>query len=160
MIPTLYTETETAFSSNGIGKLCDALSCYVEEKRNGSFELKMTYPSFGLHAEDLIEGNIILAKPAERTTVQPFRIYKITTPLTGLLEVCARHIQYQENFITVSPFSAVGSQAAMAAIAFRHFHHHHAGDCARMSWWYGWLHAGYLRRGVRVGYVYGKAPWA
>lgn len=64
-----------------------------------------------------MEGNIILAKPAERTTAQPFRIYKITTPLTGLLEINARHIQYQENFITVSPFSTVGSQAAMAAIS-------------------------------------------
>lgn len=116
MIPCLYTETETAFTTNGIGKLCDALSCYVTEKRNGAYELKMEYPSFGIHAEDVIEGNIILAKPSERATVQPFRIYKITTPLTGLLEVQARHIQYQENFITVSPFSAQGSQAAMAAI--------------------------------------------
>jgi len=116
MIPCLYTETETAFTSNGIGKLCDALSCYVTEKRNGAYELKMGYPSFGIHAEDVVEGNIILAKPSERATAQPFRIYKITTPLTGLLEVQARHIQYQENFITVSPFSAQGSQAAMAAI--------------------------------------------
>lgn len=116
MIPCLYTETEIAFTTNGIGKLCDALSCYVTEKRNGSYELKMGYPSFGIHAESVVEGNIILAKPSERATAQPFRIYKITTPLTGLLEVQARHIQYQENFITVSPFSAQGSQAAMAAI--------------------------------------------
>ena len=116
MIPCLYAETETAFTTNGIGKLCDALSCYVTEKRNGAYELKMGYPSFGIHAEDMIEGNIILAKPSERATAQPFRIYKITTPLTGLLEVQARHIQYQENFITVSPFSAQGSQAAMSAI--------------------------------------------
>lgn len=117
MIPCLYRETEEQFKTNGIGKLCDALSCFVTEKRNGSYELKLGYPSDGIHAEDLVEGNIILAKPAERTTAQPFRIYKITTPLTGLLEINARHIQYQENFITVSPFSAVGSQAAMAAIS-------------------------------------------
>lgn len=117
MIPCLYRETEEQFKTNGIGKLCDAFSCLVTEKRNGSYELKLGYPSDGIHAEDLVEGNIILAKPAERTTAQPFRIYKITTPLTGLLEINARHIQYQENFITVSPFSAVGSQAAMAAIS-------------------------------------------
>ncbi len=116
MIPCLYAETETSFTTNGIGKLCDALSCFVTEKRNGAYELKMGYPSFGIHAEDVVEGNIILAKPSERSTAQPFRIYKITTPLTGLLEVQARHIQYQENFITVSPFSAQGSQAAMAAL--------------------------------------------
>ena len=129
MIPTLYAETETAFITNGIGKLCDALTCYVTEKRNGSFELKMTYPADGIHAGDLVEGNIILAKPAERTAVQPFRIYKITTPLTGLLEICARHIQYQENFITVSPFSAVGSQAAMAALKS-----HTTSDCPFDFW--------------------------
>ena len=71
MIPCLYAETETAFTSNGIGKLCDALSCYVTEKRNGAYELKMGYPSFGIHAEDVVEGNIILAKPSERATAQP-----------------------------------------------------------------------------------------
>lgn len=32
MIPTLYDEKETAFTTNGIGKLCDAASCYVTEK--------------------------------------------------------------------------------------------------------------------------------
>lgn len=116
MIPCLYEKTETAFTSNGIGKLCDCLSCFVTEKRNGAYELKMVYPSDGLHAEEIIEDRIVFAKPAERTAYQPFRIYKIMTPLTGLLEVHARHIQYQENFITVSPFSANSAQEAMAAI--------------------------------------------
>ena len=129
MIPCLYTETETTFTTNGIGKLCDALSCFVTEKRNGSYELKMTYSASGLHVEDLVEGNIILAKPSERATYQPFRIYKITTPLSGILEVAARHIQYQENYITVSPFSAVGSQAAMAALKS-----HTTTDCPFSFW--------------------------
>ena len=129
MIPCLYEVTETAFLSNGIGKLCDCLSCFVTEKRNGAYELKMTYPSDGLHAEEIIEDRIIFAKPAERTSYQPFRIYKITTPLTGLLEVAARHIQYQQNFITVSPFSAVGSQAAMAALKS-----HTTTDCPFEFW--------------------------
>ena len=129
MIPCLYEVTETAFLSNGIGKLCDCLSCFVTEKRNGAYELKMTYPADGIHAEEIIEDRIIFAKPAERTSYQPFRIYKITTPLTGLLEVAARHIQYQQNFITVSPFSAVGSQAAMAALKS-----HTTTDCPFEFW--------------------------
>ena len=119
MIPCLYAEAEMSFTTNGIGKLCDAISCSVTEKRNGSYELKMTYPSDGLHAETLSEGAVILAKPSERVSPQPFRIYKTTTPLNGVLEVAARHIQYQENFITVSPFSVTGSQAAMAEFAKR-----------------------------------------
>ena len=119
MIPCLYAEAEMSFTTNGIGKLCDTISCSVTEKRNGSYELKMTYPSDGLHAETLSEGAVILAKPSERVSPQPFRIYKTTTPLNGVLEVAARHIQYQENFITVSPFSVTGSQAAMAEFAKR-----------------------------------------
>ena len=119
MIPCLYAEAEMSFTTNGIGKLCDAISCSVTEKRNGSYELKMTYPSDGLHAETLSEGAVILAKPSERVSPQPFRIYKTTTPLNGILEVAARHIQYQENFITVSPFSVTGSQAAMAEFVKR-----------------------------------------
>lgn len=117
MIPCLYDQTETAFATNGIGKLCDAISCSVAEKRNGSYELKMTYPADGLHAEKITEGALIMAKPSEGTDPQPFRIYKITTPLTGVLEVAARHIQYQQNYITVSPFMAIGSQAAMQQLA-------------------------------------------
>lgn len=117
MIPCLYDQTETAFATNGIGKLCDAISCSVAEKRNGSYELKMTYPADGLHAEEITEGALIMAKPSEGTDPQPFRIYKITTPLTGVLEVAARHIQYQQNYITVSPFTAIGSQAAMQQLA-------------------------------------------
>ena len=129
MIPCLYEKTEKAFASNGIGKLCDCLACYVTEKRNGAYELKMTYPADGIHAEEIVEDRIVFAKPAERSSYQPFRIYKITTPLTGLLEIAARHIQYQQNFITVSPFSANGSQAAMAAIKS-----HTTTDCPFEFW--------------------------
>ena len=52
----------------------------------------------------LEEGNVILAKPSDTMQPQPFRIYKITTPIDGKLEVQARHISYQLNFITVFAF--------------------------------------------------------
>lgn len=92
MIPCLYASTETKFDHNGIGKMADALSCVVTEKRNGSFELELVYPADGIHAENLEEGNIILAKPSDTGRPQPFRIYKITTPIDGKLTVKARHI--------------------------------------------------------------------
>ena len=113
MIPCLYDEKETAFANTGIGKLCDAFSCTVTEKRNGSYELKMEYPSDGIHAEELVEGSIVLAKPSEKAQPQPFQVYKIATPISGKLVVYGRHIQYRQNFMTVSPFSAVGCVAAM-----------------------------------------------
>ena len=116
MIPCLYSQGETQFQSNGIGKLCDAVSCVVIEKRNGSYELKMAYPMDGLHADKLIEDNLILAKPSEQGDPQAFRIYHVSTPLNGLLEINARHISYQQNHITVSPFSAGSAQAALAGL--------------------------------------------
>ena len=104
------------FDNNGIGKLADAQSCTVTEKRNGSYELKLICPADGIHAEMLEEGNVILAKPSDTMQPQPFRIYKITTPIDGKLEVQARHISYQLNFITVSPFSVSGCAGAVQGL--------------------------------------------
>lgn len=129
MIPCLYREEETAFTDNGIGKLCDAISCEVTEKRNGSYELKLDYPADGLHAEELTEGAVIHARPSETAVSQPFRIYKVTTPLSGLLSVQARHLQYLENFITVSPFSAVGCEATLTGLK-----KNAASDCPFTFW--------------------------
>lgn len=116
MIPCLYPANEMLYQNNGIGKLADAQKCRVTEKRNGSYELKMIYPAGGIHADYLEEGNIILAKPADQMRSQPFRIYKITTPLSGKLEIQARHVSYQLNFISVSPTSAASCKDALTAL--------------------------------------------
>lgn len=129
MIPCLYDSRETKFNHNGIGKLADAQSCTVTEKRNGSYELKLICPADGIHAEMLEEGNIILAKPSDTMQPQPFRIYKITTPIDGKLEVQARHISYQLNFITVSPFSVSGCAGAVQGLKS-----HAAFDCPFSVW--------------------------
>lgn len=129
MIPCLYDSRETKFNHNGIGKLADAQSCTVTEKRNGSYELKLVCPADGIHAEMLEEGNIILAKPSDTMQSQPFRIYKITTPIDGKLEVQARHISYQLNFITVSPFSVSGCAGAVQGLKS-----HAASDCPFSVW--------------------------
>ncbi|MCD8366295.1 MAG: hypothetical protein LUC83_10990, partial [Clostridiales bacterium] len=119
MIPCLYDVSEISYTTNGLGKLADCISCYVTEKRNSSYELKLEYPTDGIHADELTEGNIILAKPADNKSPQPFRIYKITTPLDGILEVAARHISYQMNFITVSPVSVASGTTDQVAAAYQ-----------------------------------------
>lgn len=129
MIPCLYASTETEFDNNGIGKLADAQSCVVTEKRNGSFELEMICPADGIHAESLEEGNIILAKPSDTGRTQPFRIYKIATPIDGKLVVKARHISYQLNFITVSPFATTGCTGVLAGLE-----NYAASDCPFTVW--------------------------
>lgn len=129
MIPCLYASMESKFDNNGIGKMADAQSCIVTEKRNGSFELEMVYPADGIHADQLEEGSIILAKPSDTGRSQPFRIYKIATPIDGKLTVKARHISYQLNFITVSPFATTGCTGALAGLG-----NHAASECPFEVW--------------------------
>lgn len=84
----------TPFSSLGHGVLSDTISCYVTEQRNGSYELKMTYPYTGPHFRELKWRRIILAKPNFNDDPQPFRIYKVTKALNGICTVYARHLSY------------------------------------------------------------------
>lgn len=108
MIPILYPGNETQFNKNGLGPLADAISCVVEEERNGQYELHMTYPVTGVHYADLQETRIILAKPFDGGTAQPFIIYKISRPMDGIVTVDAEHISYRLNGTVVMPFSSSG----------------------------------------------------
>lgn len=117
MIPILFEATETAFDSNGIGRLTDATVCTVTEERNGSFELEMQYPATGSLYKELAMSRIILAVPGDGRTSQPFRIYKISRPINGIVTVSAQHISYQLSYIPVMPFSPVSSaNAALMAL--------------------------------------------
>ena len=44
MIPVLYDEEETVFTSFGIGPLAECTYCQVTEERNGAYELVLKYP--------------------------------------------------------------------------------------------------------------------
>lgn len=106
MIPVLYPPNETAFVNNGLGRLNDAISCDVEEVRNGLFELTMEYPITGIHYADIAISCLIFATPSDGKDPEPFRIYKISRPLNGRITVNAEHISYQLNYIPVLPFTA------------------------------------------------------
>lgn len=95
MIPILYESTETEFTSNGLGRLSDAISCIVEEERNGAYELTMEYPIHGVHYKDLQNMRVISAVPSDGKERQPFDIYDISRPISGKVTVKARHISYR-----------------------------------------------------------------
>lgn len=116
MIPVLYHENETQFQTNGIGRLSDAISCVVTEERNGIYELSMQYPMTGKYFSELQEDRIIFAKPSESATNQPFRIYKISRPLNGIVTVDAEHISYLLNKIVCMPFTAGSCAEAFTKI--------------------------------------------
>lgn len=116
MNPILYTAVETAFDSNGIGLLCDAAQCDILQDLNGQFELEMQYPVNGLHFEDIAINRILMAKVDPVSDLQPFRIYRITKPMNGVITVYARHIAYDLRGITVSPFSATNCAEALQSL--------------------------------------------
>ena len=61
MKPILFQASDTTFTTNGLGRLSDAISCTVTEERNGIYELHMVYPQNGIHFTDLANGRIIYA---------------------------------------------------------------------------------------------------
>ena len=116
MKPILYAEDEKKFNTNGIGILSDAIDCEVIQALNGTYELEMLYPLKGVHFLQIRQRSIVLAKPDPVTDPQPFRVYRISKPMSGKVTVYARHIAYDMMGIPVSPFTAKGIQAAMSAM--------------------------------------------
>lgn len=90
---------------NGLGGLPDAIEATVSHEINGQYEFFMRYPVTGLHYEELLSGRIIMAEPDDLTDAQPFRIYRITKPLNGIVSVYARHLCYDMQGIIVEPFT-------------------------------------------------------
>lgn len=113
----LYESSETLFDTNGIGALSDAVSCVVTEERNGSFELEMRYPITGVHYADIQYRNILLVKPNPFDDPQPFRIYRITRPIDGIITVYAQHITYDLNGIPVKPFHTYTIEGTLSALS-------------------------------------------
>lgn len=116
MIPVLFAETATEFTTQGIGALADAISCEVTEERNGMYELEMEYPITGIHFKYIQYRAIICAIPSPYRTRQPFRIYKISRPLDGIVTIYAAHLSYDLNGIPVSPFNSTGIANTFGAI--------------------------------------------
>ena len=116
MIPILYEKTETTFTSNGIGRLSDCLSCLVTEERNGIYEVEFTYPVSGVRFEDITVGRIISCTHDEQGDAQPFDIYAKSEPINGVVTFRGRHISYRLNEITVKPFTAGSCAAAIAGL--------------------------------------------
>ncbi|MBO4604389.1 MAG: FtsX-like permease family protein [Clostridiales bacterium] len=106
MKPILFDKTDTTFTTQGLGRLSDAISCKVAEERNGAYELEMEYPIDGIHWNDVQVSRIIVAKPNDSSDPQAFRIYRISKPLKKRCMVYAEHISYQLSFIPVMPFTA------------------------------------------------------
>lgn len=116
MNPVLYESTESTFETNGLGVLSDTISCQVIEERNGIFEITLEYPLTGIHYQEIKQRRIIFIKPNPYEDPQPFRIYRITKPLSGKITVYAQHISYDLSGVPVSPFSSGSVTGALSGL--------------------------------------------
>lgn len=112
----LYPSTEQEFADNGLGALSDTISCQVTEELNGAFEATLEYSVMGNHYEDIAPRCIIFAKPNPYSDPQPFRVYRITKPLSGRVTVYAEHISYDLSGYPVEPFTASSAAEAMSKL--------------------------------------------
>ena len=116
MIPILYENTETSFTSNGLGRLVDCTRCLVTEERNGVYEVEFDIPISSPMYPEVNEGRIIAVTHDDGGDIQPFDIYHRTAPLNGIVTFYAHHISYRQNGIVVKPFTASGVANAITGL--------------------------------------------
>lgn len=102
MIPILYDTNETAFTSNGLGRLRDCISVKVFEERNGIYEADFEYPVDGTNYELIRVGRIIGVTHDESEDIQPFDIVSFTKPINGIVTFHCTHISYRQSYLTVT----------------------------------------------------------
>lgn len=115
MIPILYEKDETAFISNGLGRLRDIAEAKVTEERNSVYEFDFDYPVDGLHFEDIRHGRIVAVKHDDSSDIQPFEIISCTRPIDGIVSFHCQHISYKQSRLTTSGTN-VGSLSAAFAL--------------------------------------------
>lgn len=118
MIPILYSPFETTFTSNGIGRLTECVSCTVTEERNGIYECEFQYPINGKFYKTLIsQANRIGVIHDDNKDIQPFEIYRHSDPIDGIVTFNAHHISYKLANVIVDPFSAATCADALQGLA-------------------------------------------
>lgn len=118
MKPILYASvTEgTVPVSFGIGTLNDCIRAEVPEDLNGKFEMSFEYAADGIHADQIVPGAIIKAKPNYTDDPQLFEIYKVGKTINGKFTVYAQHVSYRLSGKVITTGSAGSCVAACALL--------------------------------------------
>ena len=114
MIPILFKADATNFASFGIGVLRDCTSCEVTEERNGAYECVFKYPTNGQFYAEIKTERLVKAKPNDTANDQVFRIYRITTPLNGIVTVYAQHLSYDLSNVAALQWSSESISPSLA----------------------------------------------
>lgn len=105
-----------AVSGKCLGYLSNAISCVAESEVNGGYELELQCAA-GDSTDILRNRNIIIAPRYPGDDPQPFRIYRIEKPISGVLTVYARHIaQTDLAGIPTAPATGVYAHVPIDAV--------------------------------------------
>lgn len=116
MIPILYEKNETAFTTNGLGRLRDCISCKVSEERNSIYECEFEYPVNGANFDKIQLGRIIGVEHDDTSNVQPFDIVSYSKPINGVVTFHAVHISYRQSKIVASGSNVAGLSETFAML--------------------------------------------
>ena len=109
--PIIYGAGESSFTSNGLGRLSEAILCQVTEELNGIYEAEVQVPLFDPYFSEIRQQRIIYCMTDKGK--QPFEIYKISRPLDGVVTVNLQHLSYRLNKMTALPLTATSCEDAM-----------------------------------------------
>lgn len=117
MIPILYRVDERSFTSNGLGRLADCVSCTVTEERNGIYEVELQYPITGkFYSEMVTNGGILSMIHDDTKTMQLFDIYGHTDPIDGIVTFYAHHVSYRLANVLLKPFTGASVADTLSKI--------------------------------------------
>lgn len=127
MIPSLYSNGGFVRNPNGngvelsskyIGELYDVIDCKVTQTLGDeyTYSLEMTYPIAGEMYPYIACRTLIRAKPDITHSPQLFEIYRITTPIGGIVKIYANHISYMLASIPTPVFEESSPLSSLASI--------------------------------------------
>lgn len=109
MIPILFENNATDFSTHGIGDLVDCITCETQLNDDGEYELSFAYPKSGELFSQLTIGRLVYAKANSWQQNQIFRIYGYEKDIGSKVTINCEHISYDLNRIPVKKFKAAAS---------------------------------------------------
>ena len=114
MIPYIMDDTKSltalvADNSNGLGRLPEATSLPVTEKRNNAFTAELIVPKTAKHFDKLHTGGILKIRANDDMAPQLFRIDAIEKDMDDATATLSlNHITYDLLKVVCAPFSAQG----------------------------------------------------
>ena len=108
----LYSPGTTTFNNMGLGVI-QTTRAEATTGLNDIMELEFDAPITGRHFAEIQKDCIVTAPHDDTKKRQPYKIYKSSAPIDGIVTFWARHISYDLNTVTIRPNTATSCAQAM-----------------------------------------------